>query len=198
MASPAASFRPVNQALLPLLRSAAGRWVHSPLIGYLAVLTTTGRRTGQPRSFPLSYALVGGNVYFMAGYGRRSDWFRNLQANPSVTVELPGRVVHGIAEEVTDPIEEAIARAAVLRNSGLSVFSLGINPFRVTAEDVRGQDFGDRPMVRVRSAQPVKSGTWDAGGPGWLFAHVVAPLAGALTGLWAVRRRSARVAQRGQ
>lgn len=162
--------------------------MHSPVIGYLAVLTTTGRRSGQPRAFPLSYALVGGNIYFMAGYGRRSDWFRNLLADPSVTVELPGRVVHGIAEEVTSPVEEVHARTAVLRNSGASVLSLGLNPFTLTADEVREVDFTDRPMIRVRSAQPVDSRIWDSEGRGWLLAHVVLPLAGLLGLIWASRR----------
>jgi deazaflavin-dependent oxidoreductase (nitroreductase family) len=59
--------------------------------GRLILLTTTGARTGQPRTTPLGYLpdedgriLVIGSA---GGSDRHPDWYRNLVAHPRVTVE---------------------------------------------------------------------------------------------------------------
>jgi deazaflavin-dependent oxidoreductase (nitroreductase family) len=63
----------------------------------LAYLTTTGRRTGQPHRIEIWFAAEAGRIYLMAGGRDRSDWVRNLQANPLVTVELAGETHTGVA-----------------------------------------------------------------------------------------------------
>ncbi|MGZ6980465.1 MAG: nitroreductase/quinone reductase family protein, partial [Acidimicrobiia bacterium] len=45
-------------------------------------LTTTGRRTGQPHTIEIWFAVDRGVVYLMAGGRERSDWVRNLVAHP--------------------------------------------------------------------------------------------------------------------
>jgi deazaflavin-dependent oxidoreductase (nitroreductase family) len=50
-----------------------------------ALLTTTGRKTGQPRVTPTLYLRDGDRVILPASFGGRADhplWYRNLQANP--------------------------------------------------------------------------------------------------------------------
>jgi deazaflavin-dependent oxidoreductase (nitroreductase family) len=63
-----------------------------------AYLTTTGRRTGQPREIEIWFALTddGATVWLLSGGGDRSNWVKNLRAEPEVRlrigdVELPGR-----------------------------------------------------------------------------------------------------------
>lgn len=54
------------------------------------ILTTTGHRSGQPRTTPLTYFELDGNVVVVASYGgddRHPQWYRNLVANPAVTIE---------------------------------------------------------------------------------------------------------------
>lgn len=162
--------------MIPALRSWFGSLLHSPLLGYTAVLNTTGRRSGRPRAFPLCYALRDGDIYFVAGYGERSDWYRNLLATPRVVVELPGRVVEGMAEVVTDPEERLTAGTAVLRNTGFALFPQGLNPFTLTEEQVAAHDTGQHPVVRVRTFEPVEPRMWDPGRWGFLLPHVVAPV----------------------
>jgi len=55
-------------------------------------LTTTGRRTGRPHRIEIWYVLDGDTVYLLAGAGRRSDWVKNLVAEPAVLVEVDGMV----------------------------------------------------------------------------------------------------------
>jgi deazaflavin-dependent oxidoreductase (nitroreductase family) len=58
----------------------------------LLLLTTTGARSRQPHTAPMTYAIDGDRVLVIAsnaGAVRHPDWYRNLVANPAVTVELP-------------------------------------------------------------------------------------------------------------
>jgi deazaflavin-dependent oxidoreductase (nitroreductase family) len=71
---------------LGLWRPKPGRW------GTLR-LTTTGRRTGRPRSAIVEYFQDGPNLVTLAmnGWGDPEPaWWRNLQAQPDATVDLVG------------------------------------------------------------------------------------------------------------
>ncbi len=55
------------------------------------LLTTTGRKSGQPRTAPLLYLQEGERYYIVASKGGMSHdplWFKNLKANPNVEVEV--------------------------------------------------------------------------------------------------------------
>ncbi|HEX5441777.1 MAG TPA: nitroreductase/quinone reductase family protein, partial [Ktedonobacterales bacterium] len=57
----------------------------------ILLLTTTGARSGQPHTTPMTYVIDGDRVLVIAsnaGAVRHPDWYRNLVANPEVTVEL--------------------------------------------------------------------------------------------------------------
>jgi hypothetical protein len=59
-----------------------------PLIGagyYVLLLYTKGRRTGKNRVTPLEYRRRGKSVFLFSARGKRSDWYRNLKANPNDT-----------------------------------------------------------------------------------------------------------------
>jgi deazaflavin-dependent oxidoreductase (nitroreductase family) len=61
---------------------------------YTLVLATTGRRTGTPRRTCLIYGTVGEDFVVVASKGGADEdpaWFKNLQANPSVGVQVGGR-----------------------------------------------------------------------------------------------------------
>ena len=68
---------------------------HGDEVGALR-LTTTGRRTGEPRAVIIAYFEDGPNLVGMAmnGWGPGEPaWWLNLQADPDATVELDGNVV---------------------------------------------------------------------------------------------------------
>lgn len=59
----------------------------------LLLLTTTGAKSGQPRVSPLVYTTDGDRLVIIASKGgapTHPDWYHNVVANPTVTVELPG------------------------------------------------------------------------------------------------------------
>jgi deazaflavin-dependent oxidoreductase (nitroreductase family) len=57
----------------------------------LMLLTTTGAKSGQPRTAPLVYTTDGDALVIIASKGgapTNPDWYHNLRTNPLVTVEL--------------------------------------------------------------------------------------------------------------
>ncbi|WP_328406796.1 nitroreductase family deazaflavin-dependent oxidoreductase [Nocardia sp. NBC_00403] len=57
----------------------------------LLLLTTTGARTGEQRTWPLGYLRDGDRVVIFAANGGRPNkpgWYHNLVANPGATVEV--------------------------------------------------------------------------------------------------------------
>ena len=62
-----------------------------------AYLTTTGRRTGEPHRIEIWYRRSGDVVWFLSGGRARSDWVKNLLADPHVTVEIGDEVLAGTA-----------------------------------------------------------------------------------------------------
>jgi len=71
---------------------------------HLLLLTTMGRRSGQKRTSPMMYVQSGDRLLVIASNnGAPSDplWYRNLIADPHVTVELPGQEFAATAEPLT-------------------------------------------------------------------------------------------------
>jgi F420H(2)-dependent quinone reductase len=70
-----------------------------------ALVTTTGRRTGEPRTTATLYLRDGDRVVLPASFGGRSDhpaWYRNLKANPKVVVQIRGDHLELAARDATD------------------------------------------------------------------------------------------------
>ena len=75
------------------------------LIGeYVLLLTTTGRKSGKPRHTPLEYIhdREHDKYRIAAGWGGRTDWYRNICTDPHVTVQLGHRRFAAIAERASD------------------------------------------------------------------------------------------------
>jgi deazaflavin-dependent oxidoreductase (nitroreductase family) len=86
-----AQFLAFNQNLIDEFRANGGKvtgmFAGAPLI----LLTTTGAKTGQPRTSPLVYTTDNGRMVVIASKGgapTNPDWYHNLRANPGVTVEV--------------------------------------------------------------------------------------------------------------
>ena len=73
-------------------------------------LTTTGRKTGQPRQIEIWFVAAGGRLYIFAEHGLRAQWVRNIRRDPHVRVRVGSRQ----AEEVTAtarPLDRAVDAA---------------------------------------------------------------------------------------
>lgn len=75
-----------------------------PLIGRLVLLlTTTGRKSGKARVTPLQYEQIDVVYYVAAAFGPKTDWVRNLQADPRAQVRVLRRQFCARAELMVDP-----------------------------------------------------------------------------------------------
>ena len=88
--------KPMNKVLMAAMKT--GLMKDGPL-----VLTVTGRKTGQPRSTPITPFEVDGQRYVVGGFPG-ADWVRNAQANPDAMlvrgkVRKPVRMVELPAEQ---------------------------------------------------------------------------------------------------
>jgi deazaflavin-dependent oxidoreductase (nitroreductase family) len=70
----------------------------------ILLLTTTGRKSGKPRHTPLEYIYDAecDRYRIAAGWGGKTDWYRNVRANPHVTVQVGRRKFAAIAEPAPD------------------------------------------------------------------------------------------------
>jgi len=76
-----------NQAVIDSFRTNGGK-VQGP--NSLILLTTTGARSGEPRTNPVAYSTDGDRLIVVASKGgapTNPDWYFNLVAHPTVTVE---------------------------------------------------------------------------------------------------------------
>ncbi|OBK26015.1 hypothetical protein A5634_25140 [Mycobacterium asiaticum] len=73
----------------------------------VALLTTTGRRSGEPRVSPLIYVRDGDRVVLVASRGGSNKhplWYLNLNAEPKVSVQIRDEVLQLRARDAT-PVE---------------------------------------------------------------------------------------------
>ena len=171
----------------PLIRNGAGPLLSTRAAGSLLVLRTTGHKTGLVREAPLGYAVVDGKVVVIAGYGREAHWFRNAIANPEVEVLLPGAVLAGRAEEVTDPDERRATLRTLISSMGIvGTLTLGDVRTKSDAEvDLLAEAF---PILAI-TPTAVRTGPYDPGGVGPRLTTALWVLLTAGT-VWAIRRRT--------
>ncbi len=83
-------FRMLNRVVEPLVRAGVG----SPRLvpGGLIVLEAEGRKSGRRIRSPLAATRIGSHVVIGTFRGNRSQWVRNLVAQPRVRFWLGGRV----------------------------------------------------------------------------------------------------------
>ena len=82
-------------------------------------MTTTGRKSGEPRRIEIVMHNLGGRLHISGmPFGQRRSWLANIEANPQITLHLKRGLradVPATAREISDPTErrqilEQIAR----------------------------------------------------------------------------------------
>ncbi len=77
------------------------------------LLTTTGRRSGKPRTIPLIYATDGERYVIVASKGGAPEnpgWYRNLEQNPEVELQVEDRVFPARARTTSGEERERLWR----------------------------------------------------------------------------------------
>jgi len=177
--------------MLPAYRAGLGAWVSTPAGGWILVLRVRGRRTGIIRETPLNYLIEDGAAWVMAGFGQRTEWYRNLRADPAVELRLPGRRIAGTAEEVSDPATRARMIPRLVRATGLPGTMVVPSPWTTPDEAILDATAWV-PLIRIRprDGSALDAGPDDPGGRGWVWRQAV--VAAATLAAWRLARRLVR------
>lgn len=111
-----------------VLEASRGRYTASSILSGMPIitLTTTGAKSGQPRSVPLiavpdddSLILVASNW----GRPRRPAWYYNATANPDVAVSINGETAAWVARELTGEERAAAWEKATAMYPGYALYA---------------------------------------------------------------------------
>ncbi|WP_329578099.1 nitroreductase/quinone reductase family protein [Streptomyces sp. NBC_01361] len=112
------------------------RRIGNPLLSRLPgqiLLETTGRTSGLPRRTPVGGRLIGREFWWVSEYGDKSQYVRNIQADPKIRVRIKGRWHTGTAHLLPD--DDARARLKRLpRYNSAAVRTLGTNLLTLRAD----------------------------------------------------------------
>jgi len=84
------------------------KFLYLPMGRLVLLLTTTGRKTGNPHTIGLQYEFIDGRYFVGAADGDRADWYRNVLKEPRVTIQV-GRHRYeaiAIAETKSETVNE--------------------------------------------------------------------------------------------
>ncbi|MFE0822634.1 nitroreductase family deazaflavin-dependent oxidoreductase [Streptomyces sp. NPDC058807] len=103
------------------------------------LLETTGRVSGLPRRTPVGGRRVGDSFWLVSEFGERSQYVRNIRADPRVRVRLRGRWHTGTAHLLPD--DDPVARLRRLpRLNSLAVRAMGVGTGHLTVRvDLEGE-----------------------------------------------------------
>jgi deazaflavin-dependent oxidoreductase (nitroreductase family) len=146
----------------PLMR--APIWIYRARLGFvfgsrMLMLEHTGRRTGLPRHVVLEvFDHPAPDTYVVpSGFGRRAQWFRNVQAHPCVLVYTSGRAPIPATARVLDQQEAARALTTYIHKHPRAWAR-----FKPVIESTLGSPISDTdgdtelPMVELRLDRPVR------------------------------------------
>ncbi|OIJ87714.1 nitroreductase [Streptomyces sp. MUSC 14] len=115
------------------------RRIANPLnrrLPFQTLLETTGRTSGLPRQTPVGGRRVGESFWLVSEFGQKSQYVRNIQADPKVRVRLAGRWHHGTAHLLPDDDPRTRLSALPFFNStAVRAFGTDLLTVRVDLED---------------------------------------------------------------
>jgi deazaflavin-dependent oxidoreductase (nitroreductase family) len=115
-----------NAKIIDEFRANAGK-VGGPFEGApMVLITTTGAKSGQPRTAPLVYLPDGDRIVIFAskaGAPTNPDWYHNLKADPRVTVEVGEDTFETTAVEVTGDERDRLYAEQAKRMPGFQEYA---------------------------------------------------------------------------
>jgi deazaflavin-dependent oxidoreductase (nitroreductase family) len=109
-----------------------GTWRGAPAL----LITTRGRRSGQPRTTPLVFARDGDHIILIASKGgapEHPDWYQNLLAHPEAQIQIMGDKFKARARTATQQEKPRLWKM--------------MTSFRPTYDDYQAKTDRDIPVV---------------------------------------------------
>ena len=102
------------------------------LMPFQTLLETTGRKSGEPRRTPLDGSCIGDQFWFVSEFGDKSQYVKNIQADPQVRVRLKGKWHSGTAHLVPeDDPHERLRSLPKFNSFGVRTFGTNLLTIRV-------------------------------------------------------------------
>ncbi len=138
-------FHAMNYLMVFMWKINLGRLMNAwPAVGgRIMVICHRGRRSGKEFLTPVNYALVDGEIYSTAGFGARTDWYRNILASPQIQLWLPEGRRNARACDVSDsPLRIRLLREITIA-SGFAGPLMGVDQRKLTDEQMAaiGKDY---------------------------------------------------------
>jgi len=152
------------------------------LIGRLFMaLTTTGRKSGQPRGTAIEFHEFKGRSYVFSAWGQKANWLQNIQANPLVTIQTWRGAQSVTARRLTTDAELAEAFEYAMSNPSMRAilksmgFSLTLEQFVAKKERFTIVTFDptDQP-----TPEPIRIDLW------WVWLAVIAVILSIFLTTW--------------
>jgi len=83
------------------------------------IMTTTGRKSGLPRPTAIEFHEYKGRKYVYSAWGDKADWYKNILADPRVTIQTARGTEHVIARRLIADHELAEAFEFVIHNPAM-------------------------------------------------------------------------------
>ncbi len=168
------AFRLLNRYLMtPMTRVGMGAWLSTPVGGAMVLLRIRGRKSGIVRETPLNYVIAEGSLWVIAGFGPRTEWYRNLVADRRVEAILPGRRITGTATEVRAPAVRRRIIPALLRSTPGPSLLAGLDPWH-TPVDRLLESLAFVPLLRIDAdTGRLDAGPDDPGGHAWIWRQAL-------------------------
>jgi deazaflavin-dependent oxidoreductase (nitroreductase family) len=93
--------------------------------GPMLLLTTIGRRSGNPHTVPLLYLAINDNFVVIASWGGRDyppHWFTNLEHTPQVHVQIGTSLFSAVARVATDGERPQLWSQAIATYPGYATY----------------------------------------------------------------------------
>ena len=121
---------------------------HQALAGNkMLVLTCWGRKSQLSRHTMLSYVSTGDKEYVSSGWGAKTDWYKNITANPFVTVQAGRKVTAAKARRVRDIDEFTKITHEMLVTGGDSHYVAWLESFGINYDQQDMIDKRDRLYI---------------------------------------------------
>jgi hypothetical protein len=164
------TFRSMNRGMVFMWRLGLGRWADAwpSVTGRILVVEHRGRTSGARYLTPLNFTADGHSRYCLAGFGPKTDWYRNVLAARRSVLWLPdGRWTAG-ATDVTGEVGSSDLFRCVLVDSGFAARAFGLNPKRMTNTEIDAATSSYR-LVRFELIDRCSEGPADLS---WMWAPI--------------------------
>ncbi len=131
-------FHTMNHLMVLMWKAGLGRMINCwpAVLGRIMVIQHRGRKSGKEYLTPVNYAVVDGDIYSTAGFGPKTDWYRNIHANPMVRLWMPRGWRAARSSDESESPQRARLLRAVLVASGFAGPLFGVNPRKLTDEQI--------------------------------------------------------------